>query len=702
MKNKSSPNGRIRRRLGCAVDWRWRDLVQHIVSVFCLALPAAHAADTASLAGAAPVVNGSEDFTAMSLEELGSIRVPTVVGASKHEQKITEAPSSVTIVTKQDIKEYGYRTLADVLNGVRGLYVTYDRGYHFLGIRGVNRLGDFGGRTLININGHRVNEPIFDSSFLGYDFPLDVDLIERVEVIRGPGSSLYGNNAFFGIINVVTRSGRDIGGKGVEASGSFGQWDSYSGRFSYGNKFTNGVELLLSGSYYESAGNPKLVFPPSSATGFPGAVERNHDGQSARNFFASVSYNGLTIEGLYGRRDKELPNGPYAAEFNDGRNKLWDERAYAEVRYSHDLPHDYHVLARAYFDHYTYEGTFAFDYGAPIGLAVNRDTPLAQWAGGEIQVSKTLWDKHRLTLGVEGRYDLEQHQENFDVSPPVTYLDLSKSLYSVGAYAQDEFRILKNLTLNAGVRYDFFSTFGSTVNPRAGLIYEPWESSTFKALYGQAYRAPNAYEFDFDNVNYRGNNDLKPETIRSYELVWEQTIAQNYRLTSTLFYDQVEDLITQDVGPATDPRLVFNNTDSVDVKGGGLELEGHWKHGFRARASYTFAEAVDNETGRLLENSPKHVGKLQLTMPIYPEKAFAGFELIASSARQTAQRNELSGHVLANVTLFSHQIARNLEVSASVYNVFDKKYHDPASPDFAQELNPQDGRTFRVKLTYKF
>ena len=332
------------------------------------------------------------DFAAMSLEDLGAIKVPTVVGASKHEQKITEAPSSVTIVTRQDIQEYGHRTLADVLNSVRGLYVTYDRAYTFLGLRGVNRLGDYGGRTLLNINGHRINEPIYDSSFFGYDFPLDVDLIERVEVIRGPGSSLYGNNAFFGVINVVTRKGRDIGGSGIEAAASVGQWDTYSGRFSYGNKFTNGVELLLSGSYYESAGNPKLEFPAADGTGFPGAVERNHDGESARNFFASISYQGFTLEGLYGRRDKDLANGAYYAVFNDTRNNLWDESAYVEARYEREFARDWHLLARAYFDHQTYEGTFIYDYLGDGNLTVNRDTPLARWWGGEIQATRQLWE----------------------------------------------------------------------------------------------------------------------------------------------------------------------------------------------------------------------------------------------------------------------------------------------------------------------
>ena len=688
-------NTDLNRSAGVARWLRW-------LGVFGCALGSgtAIAADAPAKAQAKPA---EPDFTAMSLEELGSIQVATVVGASKHEQKITDAPSSVTIITRQDIQEYGHRTLADVLNSVRGLYVAYDRDYNYLGIRGVNRLGDFGGRTLLNIDGHRINDPIFGSTSLGYDFPLDVDLIERVEVIRGPGSSLYGNNAFFGVINVVTRHGQDIGGKGVEVSGSLGQWDTYSGRFSYGNKFTNGVELLFSGTYYESAGNPKLVFPAASGTGFPGAVERHHDGESARNFFASVSYHGFTLEGLYGRRDKELPNGPYYAVFNDGRNKHTDELANVEARYERDLPSDWHLLARTYFDHYAYDGAFAFDYLGDGNLTVNRDTPRARWWGGEIQASKTLWDKHRLTMGAEGRYDQEQHQENFDLAPAATYLDVTKSAYSVGAYAQDEFNLLKTLTINAGVRYDHFNTFGHTINPRAALIYQPLESSTFKALYGQAYRAPNAYEFDFDNINYKGNHDLKPETIRSYELVWEQGLARNYRLTGTLFYNQVNDLITQDVNQdPLDPRLVFNNTDSVDVKGGEVELEAKWEQGFRARVSYAFAEAKNNETGKLLANAPKHLGKLLLTVPLYPEKLFAGFELVATSSRGTAQGNRLPGRAIANLNLLSREVVKNVEFSAGLYNLFDTRYHDPASPDFAQDLNPRDGRSFRVKLTYKF
>src|SRR5262245_34482925 len=196
----------------------------------------------------------------LSIEQLGNIEVPIVEAASKYKQKTTEAPSSVTIITSDEIKKQGYRTLADLLRNVPGLYVSYDRLYSFLGIRGFN-LGDYNNRVLLLVNGHRINNSLSDGAFIGTEFILDVDLIDRVEIIRGPGSSLYGANAFFGVINVITRKGRDMGGHGAEASGEAESYDSYKGRVTYGKNFQNGLEVLLSGTIYESLGHGTLYFP---------------------------------------------------------------------------------------------------------------------------------------------------------------------------------------------------------------------------------------------------------------------------------------------------------------------------------------------------------------------------------------------------------------------------------------------------------
>ena len=652
-------------------------------------------------APADPPSNAAEDFTGMDLEKLMAVKVPVIYSASKHEQKATDAPSSVTVVTREDIQEYGFRTMAEVLDGVRGFYTIFDRGYYYLGSRGVNRLGDFGGRSLIMIDGHRLNDPVYESAALGLDFPLDVDLIERVEVIRGPGSSLYGNNAFFDVINVVTRSGHQLDGQGMEAATSYGSFDAFSGRFTYGGSFTNGVELLVSCSYFSTDGAAQLAYPSASASGFPGVIQRGNDGQTARNFFASVAYNGITLEAVYGRRDAGLANGPYGAVFNDNRNQAQDERAYLEARLVRELSPDWQLQARTYIDRYAYDGSYVDDYAHNGVLTLNRDAPRAGWAGAELQLSGTVWEKHRLTFGTEGRYDFEQRQNNYDVSPAYVYINESHSSESGGLYLQDEFRVLERLTLNAGLRGDYFSSFGGTINPRLGVIYQPWDGTTWKALYGQAFRAPNAYEQDYHGLGYDANHDLRPETIRSGELVWEQALAQNYRLTGTLFYEVVDSLIAQEVN-AADGNLIFRNNGGANVEGAEAELEARWEHGLRSRISYAYASAVNDVTGETLANSPRHLAKFHFTFPLYPPKLFAGIELLGTSAVTTGQGARLPASVIANLNLFTREIVKGLEVSASIDNLFNRQYYNPTAPGFAQDLIPQDGRTFRLKATYRF
>jgi len=136
-------------------------------------------------------------------EKLLLQEIPSVYGASKYEQKVTEAPSSVSIVTADEIKKFGYRTLTDILRSVRSFYVSYDRNYSFVGVRGFARPGDYNSRILLLVNGHRLNDNIFDSALIGTEGVLDVDLIERVEIIRGPSSSLYGSNAFFAVVDII-------------------------------------------------------------------------------------------------------------------------------------------------------------------------------------------------------------------------------------------------------------------------------------------------------------------------------------------------------------------------------------------------------------------------------------------------------------------------------------------------------------------
>jgi len=211
----------------------------------------------------------------MSLDDLMKIKVQEVYSASKYIQKVTDAPSSVTIITSDEIRKHGYRTLADILRSVRGFYVTYDRNYSYVGARGLLRPGDYNSRILLLVDGHRMNEPVYDLVYIGRESPIDVDLIDRVEVIRGPSSSIYGTNAFFAVINVITKTSAAM--KGLEVSGELASFGTQAGRLSYSHRFNNSVEMLLSGSLYGSQGQQRLFFQKFDSPANNNGIAQNAD-----------------------------------------------------------------------------------------------------------------------------------------------------------------------------------------------------------------------------------------------------------------------------------------------------------------------------------------------------------------------------------------------------------------------------------------
>ena len=158
-------------------------------------------------AGAAAQIVASTNLSDLSMEQLLDVRVERVSGASRYEQEISRAPASVSVITAEEIQKLGYRSLVDVLQGVRGLNVANDRNYNYIGMRGFGRPGDYNSRILLLVDGHRINDNIYNDPLVGTAGMIDVDLIDRVEIIRGPSSSIYGDSAFLGVINVLTKLG---------------------------------------------------------------------------------------------------------------------------------------------------------------------------------------------------------------------------------------------------------------------------------------------------------------------------------------------------------------------------------------------------------------------------------------------------------------------------------------------------------------
>ena len=635
------------------------------------------------------------DLTDLSLEELMEIEIPTVYSASKYEQKITQAPSSVSIVTAEEIKKYGYRTLADILRSIKSFYISYDRNYSYLGVRGFSRPGDYNSRILLLIDGHRINENVYDSMSIGTDFILDVDLIERVEVVRGPSSSLYGGNAFFAMINIITKRGQIF--KGPEVSGETGSFYTYRSRLTYGNLFQNGLEVLFSGSYYHSKGDQHLFFKEFDDPTTNNGIAENCDSDQFYSLFSNASFKDFNLQGAYISREKTIPTGSYGTDFNDPHNRTIDAQGYLDLKYEHRFYDQLEVMARLYYDDYYYHGDYIYS------SVVNKDLAWGKRVGGELKLFKILWRNHKVTLGGKYNDNFRQDQRNYDAEPYLLRLDAENDSENWGVYIQEEFSILKNLILNAGFRHDQYSTFGGTNNPRLALIYNPFEKTIIKLLYGTAFRPPNVYElfYNDDGNTTKSNPDLEPETIRTCEIIYEQYLGKHFSATTSLFTYKIKDLISQILDPS-DSLLVFRNIEEVKAKGIEFELGGEWPNGMKGRVSYSFTKTKDLETGEVLTNSPKHLAKFNLIFPLMKDKIFLGMEEQFTGNRRTLAGKKADAFFITNLTLFSQNLLKGLEISASVYNLFNRKYSDPGGAEHLQDLLKQDGQTFRLKLTYLF
>ncbi len=631
-----------------------------------------------------------------------NLDVPTINGACKFEQKITDAPAAVSVVTADEIRKYGYRTLADALRSVRGFYVSYDRNYHYLGLRGFSRPGDFNSRVLMLIDGHRINDNLYETAAIGTEFPLDIDLIDRIEIIRGPSSSLYGTSAFFGVINIITRQGKDM--KGAEVALSAGSQQTYGGRLSYGTKSPGGLETLISGTTYQSEGKKNLYYSAYDSPATHNGIAENGDRDRSYSFFAKTALRDFTLSTAYVNRDKEIPTGSYGVVFNDDRNRSLDAHGYVDLKYSTRLDRQDELTARIYLDDYRYRGDYVFE-GANPGdpPVVNRDRADGQWVGGELLYTGHLWQRHLITFGTEGRYNIRQDQQNYNDGDSAYNLDDSRNSHSYAFYMQDEFHLRPSLIANIGVRHDEYSNFGGTTNPRLALIYKPQEKSIFKLLYGCAFRAPNVYELYYgDNgVSQKPNPDLKPETIRTYEIAYEQYIGEHLRSSLGGFFYRLRDLITQATDPA-DGLLVFRNSGRVQAKGIETEIEGKWSNGVQGRLGYTLQRVVDDITDETLTNSPQHLFKFNVIAPIIVKKIFAGIDLQYTGRRKTRSGQEEGGYVVANLTLYGQRLFHNVDLSASLYNLTNTKYADPVAGEFRQEVIEQDGRLFQFKLLGRF
>lgn len=617
-----------------------------------------------------------------------------VYSASRYLQNASDAPSAVSVVTSEDIRSFGWRTLAEILRTLPGLTVNHDRNYTYLGARGFLRPGDYNTRFLLLIDGQRTNDPVYSQAAIGSEFILDVDLIDRVEYVPGAGSSMYGASAFFGVINVVTKRPRQL--PPLQLSGEAGRAGASKGRATISLHNDAGAELLLSATRYRSTG-ADLYYPEFDQAANNNGIARGLDHDLANSLFAKGRAGPWHFSFAHAERTKGIPTASFGQVFNDPRSHTRDVQTRAQIGYRDLMPNNTELAINLTFGQYKYEGDYVYDV-PPVNI--QRDGSVGTALGVDMRLVTTRFSGHKLVIGAEHTVDTRREQYNYYVAPWSAGLDDRRRGRNTGFFIQDEIALSPKLMLNAGLRLDASEITTAIVNPRLALIYKPWAGTVVKGVVGTAYRDPNAYEMYYRAPAPDGQNAnpaLKPERIQTRELILEQRLGQSSKVSGTLYQNVISDLITQSYDEGTQ-MSTFVNTGKAVARGLELAIDHAWAGGARMRASTTVQHTHEDTNGHPV-NSPRVLAKANVSVPL--GRARTGLEAQFVGPRQTLA-GKIDGYWIANATLFAARLAKGVELSASLYNVFNRRYADPGGAEHTQDSLQQDPRMWRLKLTIGF
>jgi len=626
----------------------------------------------------------NESLTEIDIESLLSKEVIT---ASKIAQQVSDSPSAVSIVTAKDIKSYGYRTLAEIINSMRGLNTSSDHVYTYMSGRGFGRSGDYPGRVMLLIDGYQANDNLYNSSYLATDGLLDTELIERVEYVSGPGAVIYGNGAFYGIINVITKKGSDFGGTQVAIDAQ--SHDGYKARATYGSKLDNGANILFSASGFHSQGQD-LYFSAfdTPATNF--GLANNQDKDKNHRLFFKSDFQNWSLESAYVNRKKDDPAAAYGTEFNNRPNYLQDINTFINLKHEVSLSQNLKNSSKIYYGQYMYSAKNIAN-GVPFA---ERD--VGRWWGAQSTSAYTGFAKQQLVYGVEYHSDYQQ-----DFYLPTS--NLKHSSYMLSGYLQDEYRFTTEWAINAGVRADYGGKNASDISPRLAAIYTPTADINIKASYSTAFRRPNPYEKYYDDAGSTqiANPNVSKEQVSASELVFEYRPDNFSKFLSSLFFYRTKNLIEVEGTPMIPTLLQAQNEGINKTKGIDFEYERKLSASSRIKTSYAWQYAR-NDRDKWLVNSPKNLAKLNYAQGLFNNSLHAGFEIQYVGKRLTEQQNTLGSYAIANLSLYDTTLLKNTTVSASIKNLFNKHYSVVAPSFYTPDSFEQDDRNFWLQLTYDF
>lgn len=667
---------------------------------------------------ARPLMKTEEEMLLFFEEEV------VLVSATLHPQKLSEAPAIASVIKEDEIRNMGARDLIDVLNKIPGIHVT--KGYYGkeeIESRGIKT--DNSEKIKLLIDGHSVNDLLTGGATWVFD-SLTVDNLKRIEVIRGPGSALYGSNAFSAVVNVITKDGKDI--DGVLLSVGRGNFNTSKINLQAGKKF-NDLEIALSLDYFKTDGD-ELTIEKDKANYIPGFENRvpgkTKDDEKKYDIGLRLKYKDFSLHSKYTKRKRSAYLGGLYFVTDESWTK--NEHFFGELIYSKAYAQSSMLTAKTYIDRANLENYWELlpeDIYPPDGM-IGNPSAKEKTIGAELQIDHELFTNNLLTAGAlkekRQQYDVK-HKANFNPltctsagCAPTSSGDIEnvanwnqeKTRHTWAAYVQDIWDINSSINLTVGVRHDEYSDFGQTNNPRLGLVWKFINTWDLKVLYATAFRAPSFEElYNTNNNAVLGNANLNAEKMKTLEISIGHSYTENDMARATYFDNRFKDKIQLVNGQ-------YQNTGGAEVW--GIELE--WNRNFTKTTStylnFTYQHPEDKETGKRLADVASHKGNIGLNMGL--SRYFnINTNIFISGKRPrstTDTRTAARAYELVDMTLIAKNFLSTFELRCAVHNLFDRDYEDP-SPVFETTIPnvylptipndfPREGRSFMLEASYKF
>lgn len=673
-----------------------------------------------------------EEELAASLGDRVVMQSPEVSIATGRSQPLRRAPAVASVVTAEDISRIGATDLDEVMETVPGVHVSRNvQAYNPLYlIRGI--YGQFNPQTLVLLDGMPLTMLFVGNRGNGWS-SMPLENIARVEVIRGPGSAMFGADAYSGVINLVTKDAKDI--QGTEVGARIGSFETHSAWALHGGQWGPWEVAAYIQGGRRDGDHPTIQADAQTqidagygtrASLAPGPIQQGNrvlDGQ------LSLKWGPAQIRlGHIGRDQIGLGGG--TASSLDPSSKGRSDRTYFSLALN-DLPlsPDWRVQAHLTSLYFAakYDPLLLYPPGAwggafPNGMRGAPNTWERQWRG-TVMATYGGWSDHVVSIGV-GHEDLNLYRtreyKNFVLSPSAPPVPLGDgSVIEVPVedsflkphrrkvdhlILQDEWNLARDWTLTTGLRHDRYSDVGSTTNPRVALVWDTSLDVTTKLLHGRAFRAPAFMElYSINNPVLRGNPDLKPETIQTTELAFSWQARSDTLLQLSLFRYGMRDIIA----PTGSPQ-VFQNTG--EQKGRGFELEARHdlSHAVSLSGNYAYQRSIDETSGQDAGYAPRHhlYGRADWRWDSGWQWSSQVNHVAGRRRPPGDTREPVRDQTTLDLTLRSPRSASGWELRTSVRNLFDAKVEEPSlyspgnpTPVLVPGDLPMAGRSLFIQLS---